>query len=134
MVHKFNEDDFNFSIYPTEGLFQLTIKWYEEVYFKHWDNDKFLIFIENIKKNKQCQFSYKVDGVCPNTWLFDGESLHINIWDCGRIYDKGILEIDNYYMDKLQKIHDEIYKLYYADDTASNESDNDIISNELNDD
>ena len=118
-TYMFDDYVFDFEMYSIRNgeyvyhELNLFIGMAQYVNMNDWDNDKFLQFIKNLKSNTPCEFEYIIEEEGLNQWQFHDGLLKLLITSGGRIYDEGILRIEEKHIIKLQELHDAIKNYKY---------------------
>lgn len=100
-IHSLKEND----CYPFNELC-LTIGFSHHICIDNWSNSKFKSFIDNIKKEEDCEFTLNIENINNTTWVVKNRTIYFDTWDCANhLYSNEKAYITDELINKMELLH-----------------------------
>lgn len=107
---KFYSKETNIDLYNFNEIC-LQVGWEQHISTDDWSNNIFKEFIENIKNNKECSFTYMIEKKQKTTLVVKDNIITCDIWDDpGHLFDTKKIKINKEMIIKMEVLHKDIDK------------------------
>lgn len=114
LMSDFDNDVFDYELYDEKtndcycfNELCLKIGFSEHIDVLTWNDQKFYVFIQDIKQHQNSVFNYKIETTQNSQWTYkaDKNEIHMTIWDYGKPLTYAFVVVTDKIITKLESIY-----------------------------